>query len=96
MKTAQTKDRLVAFYQITFYFIKANTVSQYTTKVILIAGVGGSNNRSSSLGRNTSLFNHITNQDKTSSDKFRQVTRPSVLSPQQNMDSASDDRESCV
>ena len=73
-----------------------------------LAGVGGSsNNRSSSLGRNSSLFNNSNiTQDKTNSDKFRHVSvRPSLpmntalnhqASSQNQNAMDSDDRESCV
>jgi len=75
--------------------IMASAVGR-NSPLLELTGVGGSNNRSSSLGRNTSLFNHIANQDRTSLDKFKQVTRQSALSPQQNNGNTSDDRESCV
>ena len=88
------KNQLKSAYNT--YFYKDWHCGTIVIKIVSIAGVGGSNNRSSSLGRNTSLFNHIANQDRTSLDKFKQVTRQSALSPQQNNGNTSDDRESCV
>ena len=78
--------------------IMASAVGR-NSPLLELTGVG-SNNRSSSLGRNSSLFNNISEKQQlqTCPDKFRQVSRPppQLNSQQQIMDNTSDDRESCV